>query len=83
MAHYQCTACHRVPGAAGGPGVAGPDLRAWGLRSYIAGRWPNNAAQLSAWIVDPPARLPGTPMPMLGVSAADARDIAAYLGTLR
>jgi cytochrome c len=83
MTQYQCAACHRVPGVAGGPGVLGPDLTAYSARSYIAGQWPNDAAHLSAWIVDPPSLLPGTRMPALGVSADDANAMAAYLATLR
>lgn len=83
MAQYQCAACHRVPGVAGGPGVLGPDLTAFATRSYVAGQWPNDAAHVSAWIVDPPSLLPGTRMPVLGVSADDARAMAAYLATLR
>lgn len=34
---------------------------------------------LIAWLVDPPAQKPGTPMPKLGLSTAEATDIAAYL----
>lgn len=36
-------------------------------------------AALIAWLVDPPAQKPGTPMPKLGLSATEAADIAAYL----
>jgi cytochrome c1 len=58
-------------------------LDGFGLRSYIAGRIPNGRAALERWIVDPPSLVPGTLMPNLGVSAAEAHDIAAYLGALR
>lgn len=83
MAHYQCGACHHIPGVAGARGTVGPPLEHFGRRSYIAGELPNRPAALRAWIVDPPALVPGTTMPRLGVGAADARDMAAYLETLR
>ena len=35
------------------------------------------------WLIDPQAVEPGTAMPNLGMSEADARHIAAYLYTLR
>lgn len=57
-------------------------LRAWGRRSYIAGRLPNRPDLLAQWIVDPQALVPGTPMPRMGVSLADAQHIAAYLLSL-
>jgi cytochrome c2 len=44
---------------------------------------PNTDAQLQRWLVDPPALVPGTAMPAMGVTPADARDLAAYLRSLR
>lgn len=83
VAHYQCTACHVIPGAAGAQGSLGPSLEGFALRSYVAGRWPNDAAHVVPWVMDPAASMPGTPMPALGVGAGDARDIAAFLATLK
>ena len=80
---YQCGACHAIPGAAGASGNAGPPLRGFARRSYIAGRIPNLADPLTGWLVDPPAMKPGTMMPQMGVSEAEARHMAAYLYTLR
>lgn len=80
---YQCAACHIIPGIAGTQGRAGPPLEGFGRRSYIAGRIPNLPDQLAAWIVDPPAMKPRTLMPNIGVSPAEARDMAAYLATLK
>ena len=76
---YQCTACHVIPGAAGASSNAGPALADFGKRSYIAGRIPNLDANLVQWLMDPPAMKPGTMMPDLGVSAAEARHMAAFL----
>lgn len=83
MAQYQCTACHAIPEVPGTPGNAGPPLDQFGLRSYIAGGIPNMPQQLTAWLDNPQAMKPGTAMPDLGVSPAEARDMAAYLYTLR
>jgi len=83
MAQYQCGRCHAIPGVAGARGRLAVPLDGFGARSYIAGRIPNRPATLARWIVDPPALVPGTLMPNLGVSPAEAHDIAAYLGRLR
>ena len=40
-------------------------------------------ANLVAWLMDPPAIDPLTAMPATGISEAEARDVAAYLYTLR
>ena len=82
-AQYQCGRCHAIPGVAGARGRLAVPLDAFGARSYLAGRIPTRPAALVRWIVDPPSLVPGTAMPNLGVSAAEARDIAAYRGKLR
>jgi cytochrome c1 len=38
---------------------------------------------LTAWLRDPPAIDPATLMPAMGLSEPEARDMAAYLYTLR
>ena len=83
MAQYQCGACHAIPGVQAAGGEGGPSLESFGRRSYIAGRLPNMPDRLVAWIVDPPALVPGTRMPVMGVSENDARHIAAALYTLQ
>lgn len=82
LAQYQCGACHQVPGVAAARGTLGPALESYGRRSYIAGQIPNRPDTLARWIVDPASMKPGTAMPAMGVSAADARDMAAYLSAL-
>lgn len=79
MAQYQCGACHRVPEVAGARGELAVGLEGFGRRSYIAGQLPNRPATLERWIMAPRSLLPGATMPSLGVTARDARDIAAYL----
>jgi cytochrome c1 len=82
IARYGCGSCHTIPGIDRANGLVGPPLTHFGSRSYIAGKLVNNADNLQHWIADPQAVEPGTAMPDLGVSAIDARDIAAYLHTL-
>jgi cytochrome c2 len=83
VARYHCGQCHAVPGVPAAQGRLGPGLEGYARRSYIAGRWPNEPVRLALWIAEPQALAPDTPMPDLGVSAGDARDIVAYLATLR
>lgn len=80
---YQCGSCHAIPAIPAASGTVGPPLSGFGKRSYIAGRIPNQAPALVQWLIDPPAMKPGTMMPNLGVSDADARHMAAYLYTLQ
>ncbi|AKJ30043.1 c-type cytochrome [Caldimonas brevitalea] len=79
LAQYQCGSCHAIPRVPGAVGTMGPSLEAFGRRSYIAGHVPNVPGPLQQWLQNPQALVPGTPMPALGVSADDARDMAAYL----
>lgn len=80
---YGCGACHVVPGVRAARGMVGPPLTAFAGRAYIAGEAPNTASALIQWIMNPQSVEPGTAMPALGVTEARARDIAAYLYTLR
>ena len=80
---YGCGSCHVIPGADGATGTAGPPLQSFARRTLIAGDVANTPDHLVAWIMTPQATKPGTVMPNLGVRPADARDIAAYLYTLR
>ena len=52
-------------------------------RTYVAGQVPNTPDFLVRWLEAPQAIEPGTAMPDLGVTPKDARDIAAYLYTIR
>jgi len=82
LAAYHCGTCHRIPGVAAARSHLAADLSGYGQRSYIAGRWPNEPGTLARWIADPAALAPGTLMPAMGASPADARDMAAYLMAL-
>ena len=83
LAQYQCGSCHVIPDVPASRGRIGPPLERFGLRSYISGEIPNRPDTLARWIEEPAALLPGTLMPDMGASEADARDMAAYLWSLR
>ncbi len=80
---FGCGSCHVIPGVRGARGMVGPPLSHFALRAYIAGQLPNQPENLLRWVQDPQAVEPGTAMPNLGVTPAVARDMAAYLYTLR
>lgn len=80
---YRCGACHTIPGIQGADGLVGPPLMFFARRTYIGGELPNTPPNLIRWIRDPSAIEPGTAMPTLGLSEQQARDVAAYLYTLR
>jgi cytochrome c len=80
---YGCGNCHRIPGIRGARGDVGPPLTRFGRRSFIAGEIPNTPVNLVQWIMAPQSVESGTAMPTLGVPQSEARQIAAYLFTLR
>ena len=80
---YACNQCHAIPGVSGPPAYAGPPLDGLASRVFIAGELNNTAANLMAFIRHPQALKPRTAMPDLGVTEAHARDMVAYLATLR
>ena len=75
---YGCHTCHVIPGVRGADALVGPSLERMGARLYLAGRRPNTPDNMVRWIRDPASIDPETAMPNVGVSEADARDIAAY-----
>jgi cytochrome c len=80
---YGCGSCHTIPGIPGAKTGVAPPLVGIAGRAYIAGVLPNTPENMVDWIHNPPAVDPKTAMPYLGVSKGEARDIAAYLYTLR
>ncbi len=83
LQQYGCGGCHVIPGVERADQLVGPPLIGWADRIYIAGRLPNTPENLVQWILDPQAIDPQNAMPNLGVTEAEARDMAAYLYTLR
>lgn len=83
-AQYGCIACHTIPGVAGANGALGPALQGIGSRGTISmGAVQNTPANLVKFIQDPASLNPQSSMPPSGAPAADAKDIAAYLLTLK
>lgn len=82
LVQYRCGSCHTIPGVPGSRGQVAQPLTAWRHRSYIAGRLPNRPDLLVRWIVAPQSLVPGTMMPSMGVSPADAQAMTAYLYSL-
>ena len=80
---YGCGSCHRIPGIPQAESLVGPSLERIGSRVYIAGRLVNEPAAMIGWIRDPRHVRSPTAMPTLGLTEEDARDIAAYLYTLK
>lgn len=83
LAQHACHACHTIPGVTGPQAHVGPPLAGIAERKLIAGVLANTPDNLARWLVATQEVKPGTAMPQLGVSERDARDMAAYLGTLR
>lgn len=80
---YRCGACHEIPGITGADGNVGPSLHRIGTRTYIAGYIQNSPDNMADWIENPQRALPGNAMPTMGIPQKDARDIAAFLYTLK
>ena len=80
---YGCGSCHQIPGVANADGLVGPPLSNIGVRVYLAGMLRNTPDNMVFWLRHPQQVVPGNVMPDMGMSASDARDIAAYLYTLR
>ncbi|HEY1433445.1 MAG TPA: c-type cytochrome, partial [Stellaceae bacterium] len=75
--------CHTIPGIREARGRVGPPLDNIGERTIVAGLLPNTPDNLMRWLETPQSVVPGNAMPNMGLSDHDARDVAAYLYTLR
>jgi cytochrome c oxidase assembly factor CtaG/cytochrome c2 len=80
---YGCQSCHSIPGVRGAMALVGPPLSGIADRSYIAGVLTNSPEHMIQWLRNPQAVDDKTAMPNMNVTEKDARDIAAYLYTLR
>jgi cytochrome c2 len=83
IGRYGCPACHTIPGVRGANAAVGPPLVRIASRTYLAGQIQNTPSNMVRWIQHPRGVEHGTAMPEMGVTDSDARDIAAYLYTLR
>lgn len=80
---YGCPACHTIPGIEGANAMVGPPLTQIAVRQYLGGHLQNTPANMVRWIQHPQQIDPKNAMPELGVTDADAKDIVAYLYTLK
>ena len=78
-----CGGCHSIKAVDGADGNVGPALDGVAARSFIAGDLPNDPQHLIPWIQHPQANRPGVGMPETGLTDAEARDVTAYLYTLK
>lgn len=83
IARMECGVCHAIPGVPGSRGRVGPSLDGFARRAFIAGSIPNQPEYLVRWVRDAPSLRPETGMPRLDLTEQEARDVAAYLYTLR
>jgi cytochrome c2 len=83
LRQYGCASCHHIPGVAGARGNVGPPLDRIAKRVYLAGALPNTPENLARWIRRPEEVEPGTAMPDMQVTEQHARDMVAYLYTLK
>lgn len=83
IADKGCGSCHTIPGISGANGLVGPPLYWFSRRTYIAGELPNTPENLVHWVQSPKSIEPATAMPTIGLNDQQARDVAAYLYTLR
>jgi cytochrome c2 len=80
---YGCAGCHTIPGVPHAKGQVGPSLQGFAARVYVGGVATNTPESLIQWIENPRSLDPKTAMPITGISAHEARHVAAYLYTLR
>jgi len=82
LAQFGCGGCHAIPGVDAATGQVGPELGGIARRVYIAGVPTNTTDNLIRFIVDPKSVDDKTAMPKTGITAEQARDVAAYLYSL-
>ena len=81
--HYGCGSCHVIPGIANAQGDVGPPLTRIARRVYIAGLLRNTPDNMEQWLMHPQQIAPGNAMPDMHVSETDARDLTAFLMTVK
>jgi cytochrome c2 len=83
LRQFACGSCHSIPGVANASGKVGPPLEGVARRVYLGGVLPNTPENMASFIREPHKADPRTAMPAMGVSEAHARDMVAYLYTLK
>ncbi len=83
LEQYDCGSCHIIPGVRRANGKLGPSLETFARHVYIAGEVPNRPYVLERWIPHPSSLVPDTLMPDQPMPPEHARDMGAYLMSLR
>jgi cytochrome c2 len=83
LRQFACGSCHSIPGVANASGKVGPPLEGIAGRVYLGGVLPNTPENMASFIRAPHKADPRTAMPDMGVTEAHARDMVAYLYTLK
>ena len=80
---YGCGGCHTIPGVDGANATVGPPLNNIASRAVLGGHLSNSPDNMKLWIQKPQQIDPKNVMPDMGVTDQDAKDITAYLYTLK
>jgi cytochrome c1 len=80
---YGCGACHTIPGIGNATATVGPPLTNIAVRGFLGGHLVNTPENMRKWLQHPQQIDPKNAMPEMGITDQDARDISAYLYTLR
>lgn len=82
---YGCNVCHVVPGVEGPAGILGPSLAGMASHPTISnGVVQNTPENLLKFIQNPPTLNPQSAMPPpMGMTPDDAKDLVAFLQTLK
>jgi cytochrome c len=83
IGRYGCGSCHDIPGVAGATATVGPPLGNIAMRSVLGGHLSNSPSNMMLWIQKPQTVDPKNVMPDMNVTDQDARDITAFLYTMR
>jgi cytochrome c oxidase subunit 2 len=78
----KCGDCHTVS-STDSRSLIGPPLAHISGRRLLGGEIPNNAANLTRWIVEPQSIKPGNRMPNPRLSSSDSRLLTTYLESLQ
>jgi len=83
IVRYGCPVCHEIPGIPTARGRVGPSLRNIFAQEYLAGQLPNTPDDMVRWIRTPQSFRPNSAMPNMGIGEEEARNITAYLYSIR
>jgi cytochrome c2 len=83
VTQQDCGACHSIPSVSDGDPKGGPPLDHFATQPKIAGVLPNTPAALTRFLRAPESVVKGGTMPNMALSETQARQIAAYLYTLK